>query len=294
MNENKSVMVSLGEYMNEIFDKDGDGIVTVKEIFTVFPNSAIAIAVIFVDLLVAIAEYRVWDFGMTVTGDGWKALGFVAISAVPFYLGQILWLYPLGNFFQKSIAVVFVGLALYTSWLFGTADLTLQYDIKLIAKYLQDLTVGYVVGTLVYISVDTTVKADRQKIKAQRKAAWQTELNKIARTVLSSLRGTLEEQRDIEQEFGAAQVTQAMNALGRKKPKQQNQNTPPVRPRFSQADYDIAAAINPMAAPYRSCPQCKETVPLSFPKCPNCDTVMPALSPNGQKVPVGPTNQSQP
>src|SRR3990172_2503612 len=72
MNENKGVMESLGEYMTEIFDKDGDGIVTIKEVFTVFPNSAIAIAVIFVDLLVAIAEYRVWDFGMTVTGDGWK------------------------------------------------------------------------------------------------------------------------------------------------------------------------------------------------------------------------------
>lgn len=261
MNNGKNVMESLGEYMNEIFDQDGDGIVTVKELFTVFPNSAVMVAIIFVDLLVAIAEYRVWDFGKHVTGDPWKALGFVAISAVPFYLGQIFWLYPLGTFIQKAIAVVFIGLAIYTSWMFGTADLTLEYDIKIIAKELQNLTVGYIVGTLFYVMIDPTVKASRMKTQAQQKAKWQTDLNKIARTVLSSLRGTLEEQRDIEQEFGAAQVSQAMNLLGRKKPKQP-QGQPPRR--------------------------------VDTPVVMNQDADFPTTDPNnGHKAVTGPTNQSQ-
>lgn len=217
MSESKSVLQNLGDYMTDILDKDRDGIVSVKEIFTVFPNAAVAIAVIFVDVLVALAEYRVWDFGVHVTGDPWKALGFVAISSIPFYLGQIFWLYPLGNIFQKLIALLFIGASLYTSWVFGTADLTLSYDIKEIARYLQDLTVGYIVFTLFYIVIDPTIKAARMKTQAQKKAQWQGDLNKIAQSVLQSLRGALEEQRNIEAEFGADEVGKMMDALRGKK-----------------------------------------------------------------------------
>jgi hypothetical protein len=230
MSEGKGLFQSLGEYMTEIFDKDNDGIVSAKEMFTVFPNSAIAVAVLFVDLLVAIAEYRVWDFGMHVTGDPWKAIGFVLISSVPFYLGQVLWLYPLGTFFQKGIALLFVGVALYTSWMFGTADLTLEYNLKEIARFLQDLTVGYIVFGLLYIVIDPTIKAKRMKTQAQRKAQWQGELNGIAQKVLSSLRGALEEKRSIEAEFGSDEVTQMLAALSGNKPKvsKNNNNKQPV------------------------------------------------------------------
>ena len=168
---------------------------------------------------------------MQVTGDPWKAVGFVLISSVPFYLGQILWLYPLGNIFQKGISLAFIGAALYTSWTFGTADLTLQYDVKLIAKYLQDLTVAYIVFTLLYIVIDPTIKASRMKTQAQRKAAWQSELNKIANSILTSLRGTLQEKRKIENEFGSSEVSQALAALSGKKIQRNNnhQGQQPVR-----------------------------------------------------------------
>ena len=56
MSENKGVIETLNDYMTNIFDRDKDGIVTVKELFSVFPNYAVAIAVLFVDLLVLVVQ----------------------------------------------------------------------------------------------------------------------------------------------------------------------------------------------------------------------------------------------
>src|SRR5215510_13886734 len=111
---------TLGQYVRDVFDLNKDGKVTLKEFFaTLIPNHAIAIAFIVVYLLMAAAEYRVWDVGMKITGDPYKALGFVLVSALPFYLAQILWLYPRANGWQQSIAVGMAITALYTSAQFG-------------------------------------------------------------------------------------------------------------------------------------------------------------------------------
>lgn len=239
MSENKGVLETLGDYMRQVFDADKDGMVSVKEIFSVFPNMAVPIAIGFVDVLILAAEYRVWDFGVYVTGDPIKAFGFVLVSAIPFLLGQIFWLYPRATWLQKAIAIGFVGMSLYTSALFGLADLTAEYDTKTIFTFLVQLTAGYIVGTLVYIVFDPTIKANRMKRKAQDAANFERELQAIGRTILTDLRETMNLKRDLASEFGENEVAQALNQLrGRKAEKRPAQaSQKPVQPQKQVVAY---------------------------------------------------------
>ena len=223
MAENKGVIETLGDYMTLIFDKDKDGIVTAKELLGVFPNHAVAVAVIFVDLLVLVAEYRVADFGYMLTGNVYKAIGFVLVSAIPFYLGQLFWLYPRAVLIQKIIVIAFIGVSLYTSYSFGAADLTKTYDEAAIFNFMLQLTAGYIVGTLSYIVIDPSIKANRAKKIAQDKADFEKELQGIARQVLQSLKETMETQRGIAKDFGASEAEKAMNLLHGRKPEKQPQ-----------------------------------------------------------------------
>jgi hypothetical protein len=232
MNENeKGVIETLNGYMVKVFDKNKDGVVTFKEFMAVFPSYAVALAIIFVDLLVLVAEYRVWDFGYKITGDGYKAVGFVLVSAVPFYLGQVFWLYPRATFPQKLIAVGFVLMSLYTSYQFGAADLTLQYDTVYIFNFMLKLFVGYVLATLVYIVIDPTIKKNRAVINAKDNAKFEDELQIAARMVLASIKKTMDTQKSIAQDFGQAETDTALELVRGKKPdaKQQNQPQQPMK-----------------------------------------------------------------
>jgi len=243
MSENKGVLESLGDYMRQVFDADQDGMVSFKEVFSVFPNMAIPIAIVFVDILVLAAEYRVWDFGLYVTSDPVKAFGFVLVSAIPFLLGQVFWLYPRATWLQKVIAIGFVAISLYTSAQFGLADLTATYDEKDIFTFLVQLTAGYIVGTLVYIVFDPTIKANRMKRKAQDAAAFERELQAIGRNILTDLKETMDLKRSLESEFGESEVSQALNQLRGKKENRRPQ--PAARPAFAQTVKDHTGDLNP-------------------------------------------------
>lgn len=217
MSENKGVIQTLNEYMMKVFDKNKDGVVTFKEFMTIFPSYSVGLAILFVDLLVLVAEYRVWDFGYTVTGDPYKAIGFVLVSAVPFYLGQIFWLYPRAIFWQKAIAVGFVGTSIYTSYQFGAADLTQKYDLTLIFHFMLQLFVGYVIATLVYIVIDPTIKKNRAIVNAKDNAKFEGELQEAARLVLNALKQTMATQQDIQKDFGNDATMNALDVVRGKK-----------------------------------------------------------------------------
>src|SRR4029453_11119310 len=137
---------NLGQYVRDVFDLNKDGKVTLKEFFAILlPTYAVAIAFIVVDLLMLVAEYRVWDVGMGITGDPYKALGFLLVSAVPFYLAQLLWLYPRANGWQQAIAVTMGIPALLTSAQFGLADLSRSYDVDRIVTRVIWLSGAYIV-----------------------------------------------------------------------------------------------------------------------------------------------------
>jgi hypothetical protein len=223
---------TLGEYVSEVFDKDKNGVVTFKEILTVFPNNAVAIAFLVVDLLVLVAEYRVLDVAMRITNnDIYKSIGFVLVSAIPFYLSQILWLYPNASTIQRVIAVVMGAIALYTSAVFGLADLSLTYDVNKIVSMVVNLTVFYIVILLLYVLVDSGIRAKRMEAEARAKAAHQRKVNEITRSILADLRKSLAEENALRDEFGEDAVREQIERLrGVKNKKQQ----PPQRPQNQQ------------------------------------------------------------
>ena len=196
----KNIFGGFSDYVQQIFDANGDNKVTVHEVLSVFSKSAVAIAFVLVDLLVLVAEYRVWDVGMKITGDPYKAIGFVLVSALPFYVAQILWIYPRAHSGQLAIALVMGGSALFTSARFGLADLSLQYDVESLIQMVIYLTVFYIILLLVYILTDKTIRANRKKVKARDDAAFSKEINKIVREVLGrSLHG----ERGLKQQWGS-------------------------------------------------------------------------------------------
>lgn len=214
----------LRDYVRRVLDVNKDGRVTIKDLLELFPNYSVAIAFIFVDILVAVAEYRVYDVGYQMTGDPYKAIGFVLVSAIPFYLGQLFWLYPVANAIQKWIAGAMVATALYTSWIFGTADLSKTYDADALVQVVTNMTAGYIIAAIAYILIDDGIKAQRmQKLvegQAQREKAYLA----VTRAVLTELQTTQKLQQTIELEFGDADMVQEqLDRLRKKSPKTQQE-----------------------------------------------------------------------
>lgn len=219
---------TLGTYIRKIFDVNKDGQITFKDFLGLFPNNAVAIAVLFADAVVLFAEYRVWDFGMTVTeGDPYKALGFVLISAVPFYLGQVFWLYPRAVTIQKAIALGFIAGGLYASYVFGLADLSRDYNVPEIGKMLQKATVAYIIAGLIYVWQDPSIKAHRAKAVAHAAVELERELQGLTRSMLQEWRETKNMERETIDLFDGDEeaVIAQLQALRGKKPEKQDKGS---------------------------------------------------------------------
>jgi hypothetical protein len=230
---------TLGSYMRKIFDTNRDGQIDFKDFLGLFPTNAIAIAVLFVDAIVLVAEYRVYDFGMKLTNDPWKAMGFVLISALPFYLGQVFWLYPRAGTVQKMIAIGFIAGGLFASYTFGLADLSQQYDILGISKLLQKATIVYIVAGLIYVWQDAGIKAHRAKAVAHATVELEKELQSLTRDMLKEWQETKNMERETIDLFNGdeeAVIAQLMALRGKNKGSKNpaapqlsyNQTTPPA------------------------------------------------------------------
>jgi len=207
------------EYARSVLDTDGNGTVNLKDLFALFPNSAVAIAVIFVDLFALVAEYRVWDVGIKISGDPVKAIGFVLVSAVPFYLGQVFWLYPQANTYQKWIGGAFVTGGLFASAVFGLADLSLAYDVSMIVQTVVYATVCYIVAAMMYVVFDNTIKAKRLQARMRGRANEERAYQISLRSVLTDLRETQRLEKELADEFGEDVVQERMGVFrGKKNP----------------------------------------------------------------------------
>jgi len=142
-----------------------------------------------------------------------KSLGFVLVSGFPFYLAQVLWLYPRANALQQWIAIAIGAMSLYTSAVYGLADLSRKYDNDMIYQFMIQLGVGYVIALLVYVVFDKGVKAWRMKIKARASANEQREINEITRSVLTDLRKSMEEEEKLKREFDPDAVEAQLSRL---------------------------------------------------------------------------------
>jgi hypothetical protein len=213
MTENKSS--ALGDYVKSVFDLNKDGHVSIKEfLHTLVPSQAVGIALLVVDALALIGEYRVWQVGMHMSqGDPYKAMGYVAVSLVPFYLSQILWLYPLASGWQQFIAVIMMLVSLGTSVNFGLADLTMQYDTVAISKTVVYLWLAYILMLLMYVLTDKQFKLLRMKINARANTNFQKEMNNTSSQLLADLEQSLEYEQRLRERFGDDAVEAHMKML---------------------------------------------------------------------------------
>lgn len=237
---NKSTITALGQYVQDVFDLNKDGKVTFKEfLHTLVPSQAVGIALLVVDILALIGEYRVWQVGMHITnGNPIASLGFVAVSLVPFYLSQILWLYPNATGWQQAIAVLMMLTALVTSANFGLADLTQNYDATTISRTVIYLWLAYIVMLLVYVLQDKNFKLMRMRIQARANANFQSAMNETMNDILEDLEKSLERERQLRERFGdeavEAHLTLLRNGKGKgvknhngRQSEQANPQTPP-------------------------------------------------------------------
>lgn len=237
-------------YIKGVFDTDKDGSVSIKETFLGVAGSAPLVIAIFVEILVMVAEFRVWDLGVNITGGNFvKALGFVLISAVPFYLGQLAWLYPRANGWQKFIGLAMVAGGLITSMIFGRVDLMIGIDILVMSEVdvvsaSTTMLAVYVAAGLFYLWMDDGVTQMRVRIIAKYKAQAEAEKLKNMRIVLSEYRKTHALRREIEGEFGADTVE-----AYEKKPakKQEPQRLPISAPMVTNAYETKGESIDPNA-----------------------------------------------
>lgn len=217
MSEKQNVFSAFGEYVRGVLDRNKNGRIDFKEILGLFPNSAIAIAALFVDLVVLIGEYRVFDFGMRVTNnDYFKAAGFVLASAVPFYLGQVFWLYPRANSLQKWIAAAMAIGGLVVSANLGFADLTLQYNLNETIRNVIYFSIACVGLSILYIVRDDGIRQWRMKVTTTAAAQLEKELQEVMRSTLTSLKETMAVQNEIVKEFGEDAVHAQLERMGKR------------------------------------------------------------------------------
>lgn len=168
-------------------------------------ENAPAIVLVFVDLLVAIAEVRVFDVAMRLTGSPWKAIGFVALSAVPFYLGQILWGYKLANSAQRVISILYMAGGVIYAAVMGRYDLLLGYvffDEAAIVASAAWLTPIYVSLGLFFAFADEVVRTNARTAIIVRRAEFQRAKNAALARALRAARAAQQERSALRQEHG--------------------------------------------------------------------------------------------
>lgn len=170
--------MNIKQWYDRVFGNN-DGRFTMADL----PNKAILIVGIVVDILFLFAEYRVWMVGYALTENALLALGFVAVSSLPFYLGQIAFLYNRANGRQQGIAVFMVLMGLGVSAYYGFSDyllantfavtdtLTVTMNTNSLFAVAVGGTVALILLGLLYILIDdgiaNTIKSKRIEGKAR-------------------------------------------------------------------------------------------------------------------------------
>ncbi len=140
--------MNIKQWYDRVFGNN-DGKFTMADL----PNKAVLIVGLVVDVLFLFAEYRVWMVGHALTNNTLLALGFVAVSSLPFYLGQIAFLYNRANEKQQGIAIVMVLMGLGVSSYYGFSDFLLANSIAIT----NSLTMTLDTNSLFAVAVGGTV-----------------------------------------------------------------------------------------------------------------------------------------
>lgn len=188
------VLDEVEKFYEKTFGNNG---FTLKDI----PNSAPAIVAFVVDFVMLIAEYRVYSVGLALTHNPILALGFVAISSVPFYLGQLAFLYNQSNLIQKVVSVLMVLMGLGISGYFGFAELLIGTTVNAGIANINPVdpttlyyiaiagTIALILSGLVYGLVDDIIAQNIKAARIRAKANSARNEIKIKTELLKEMKG---------------------------------------------------------------------------------------------------------
>lgn len=188
--------MDIKRFYDRVFGNN-DGKLDAKDL----PNHAVLIVGIVVDLVMLFAEYRVYSVGVTLTGNKMLALGFVMVSSLPFYLGQVAFMYNRANEWQQRISVGMVGMGLLVSAYYGFADYIFEtntvisiangWNLSVDANTLYILavscTVALIVCGLLYVFIDDGFANTLKNNRIQGRAKIAREEIAIKRSLLADL-----------------------------------------------------------------------------------------------------------
>lgn len=179
--------------------------------------SALTILIIAGDLVMLLAEGRVFQVGYTLTGSRLLAIGFVAVSSVPFYLGQLAYIYKRANGWQIATAVGLVGMGLLVSAYYGFADYLIQtntviavsesvsFSVDVQSLYFVAVagTVTFIIACLFYTLVDTEIANKLKMNRMEGRAAIAIKELELRERLLVQLTGVANKENELKGAYGA-------------------------------------------------------------------------------------------
>ncbi len=197
------------EFYDRVFgNRDG------KFTWADLPGHAVLIVGGVVDLVMLFAEVRVYQVGMKLTNSPLLAGGFVVVSSLPFYLGQIAFLYNRANKRQLAISVLLVVMGLLVSAYYGFADYIFQtntaldlngFVVPLDANSLYIVAVCctalLILSGLFYVLVDDGIANKLKNNRLQARAASYAEEVEIKRALLAKFKTLREDEKDLQTQY---------------------------------------------------------------------------------------------
>lgn len=208
-------------------------------------SNAPTLMAVFANLVVLIAEVRVYDVMYTLTGSWWKALSASFACAVPFILWEIAWQYNHTTEAWRKASLAMAGVAFVTSIVLGVADFlnfTGDYWSNFLLGAVVVLTgVHTVVGFLYYYN-DPDVARRRRKAQALATMADHEMNAQVAESLLQSGTGLMAIIRQLESQYSPDEV-EAMLAILRGKQQKDAPTSQKTRSNFvAQAPKAVYAA----------------------------------------------------
>jgi len=201
--------MNIKQFYDKVFGNN-DGKFTMADL----PNKSVLIVGVVVDLVVLFAEYRVYMVGYALTGSVMLALGFVLVSSLPFYLGQLAWLYNRANNWQQGIAISMVVMGIGVSAYYGFADFLLANTIAVtnavsISMNTNTLfgvaiagTALLIIGGLFYVVMDDDIA---NRVKANRiegKVKTAKHEVQMKRELLAEMKALAQDEEQLRAVFG--------------------------------------------------------------------------------------------
>lgn len=183
-----------------------------------FTLSAYALVILIAagDLAMLLGELRVFQVGLTLTQSKLLALGFVAVSSVPFYAGQIAFIYKRANGWQIFTAVCLVLMGLLVSAYYGFADYLIQtntviavsdgvsFSVDVQSLYFVAVAGAamFVVACLFYALVDTGIANNLKMSRMEGKAELAGREVELRRTLLKKLTDLQADEDALKSQYG--------------------------------------------------------------------------------------------